>query len=71
MLSLKKYPLFIKTRLMFLLFYLLVCILVGAFGAKRPIGFVLTTILAMFITPPIMALILLLTAPKSAKTAKA
>lgn len=56
---------------MIFLFYLLVCILVGAFGAKRPIGFVLTTIIAIFITPPVMALILLLTAPKAGKAAKA
>lgn len=55
---------------MIIILYLLVCLLVGALGAKRQIGFVLSFILAIFITPVIMALILLLTAPRNSKPAK-
>lgn len=54
---------------MLIIIYLILCIIVGSFGSKRNLGFVLTFILSLFITPLIMALLLLITGEKSRKTA--
>jgi hypothetical protein len=43
--------------------YLAFCILVGLCGSQRRMGFTGTFILSLIVTPPIMLIVLLITAP--------
>jgi hypothetical protein len=43
--------------------YLVFCLLVGLCGTRRRMGFVGTFVLSFFITPILMVLVLLVTAP--------
>ena len=47
----------------FILIYLVFCLLVGLCGSQRRLGFLGTFILSLFITPVVMVIILLLTGP--------
>jgi hypothetical protein len=51
---------------MFLLYYILVCVLVGLLGRKRKSGFSITFVLSLFFTPVIVAILLLVTKERTA-----
>jgi len=50
---------------MFSFSYILLCLLVGLWGMNRKIGFALTFVLSLLLTPVIAALILLVTKEKT------
>ena len=50
----------------FLVAYVVLCLVVGVFGRGRAIGFPGVFVVSFVVTPLLMALVLILTAPKQA-----
>lgn len=57
-----------KTVIMFLSFvltYILICVIVGLFGAKRQLGFILSFVGSILLSPLLIAILLLIFGPKT------
>ncbi len=51
--------------LSFVLIYILICIIVGFFGAKRQLGFILSFVGSLLLSPLLIAILLLIFGPKN------